>query len=495
MLASRLVAGVFVLSVVAFVVRATTPFVIADDWFYVAKLIVPWKQGRLKLADFFISRGPTDHVQPLYRLILLVQTEWFHMDFTFEAIVGVAFAMACVYLWYRLAHHELAKNPRAAIATHLIGLGMVAVIFSLNARGVFDWPLVALAFMGIFAVSVLLAATLTLAERPTALAIASLSGLTLLVFFVDDTYGILAVTCAATLLALMGIRRQIAPRAWISAVAAMVAVMVGYVVICHELFPYVGKANPGPGIAPMLEFLKGHWGEGFKLIVIPAGTPIATPQRLVQIFKASQSSLPWILGCLALPVCVANVWFWVNYLRRRPSPLSFTAAGLMLFFYMSLAAIVVARLPRFGFDYLNQGRYMQVYELQLVAVLMMSAQVLSERPDTPVGKKVLVVAVLALAGLTGIYAILVHREVPYIQSFQKRIAAQIEQFGSDPGSPPENCMANYVTPCANWSREARFEVFKVLEQGPYNVFSPTFRRWHRRQVPQAMASPDTPGPR
>jgi len=492
-LACRLLAAVLVLSVIVFVLRAATPFAMADAWFYVLKVIRPWQEGHLSIADFFVTRGPSDHMQPIYRLVLLMHTAWFHMDFTVEALVGVIFAIACVYLWYRLARSVLAQAPRMAVATQLTGLALVAVVFSLNARGVYDWPLVTLAFMGIFAVSALLVATPVLADRGTLPAFAGLAGLALLVFLVDDTYGILAVICAIVLLALMRLRRQVGHDAWARTTLVLVAVAIAYVAVCRVLFPYIGTSTtPRQGLAPLLTLLNDHWRESWKLLVIPTGTVIATPQRIVQGLGVSPWEVPRVLVALAIPVCVANVWFWVNYFRRKPNTLTFTAAGLMLFFYFSLAAILVSRLPRFGFDYLHEGRYMQVYELQWVAVLMMFAQTLSERPDSRVHKSVLTGVALLLVILAGSYVILARREVHSVYAYQKHIAAQIEQFGADPGAPPKNCMANFITPCSHWSQASRVEVFQTLERGPYNVFSPAFQKWHRHQMPGTLAASAPP---
>lgn len=486
--ACRLLAVALLLGVIAFVLRAATPFVMADAWFYVLKVIRPWQEGHLSVADFFVTRGPSDHMQPIYRLVLLMHTAWFHMDFTVEALVGVIFAIASVFLWYRLARSVLTKAPHMTMAAQLTGLALVAVVFSLNARGVYDWPLVTLAFMGIFAVSALLAATSALVERGETLpALAGLAGLALLVFLVDDTYGILAVICVLVLLALMRLRRQIGHGTWIRTTLVLAVVAIVYVTACRVLFSYGGASAPGPRLAPLLTLLRDHWRESWKLLVIPTGTTIAMPQRIVQGLGVSLWGVPRVLVALAIPTCAANVWFWINYFRRKPNTLTFTAAGLMLFLYFSVAAILVSRLPRFGFDYLYQGRYMQVYELQWVAVLMMSAQVLTERQNARVHKSVLASLVILFVALTLSYGFMAHRELRSIRSYQQRIAAQIGQFGADPSSPPKDCVANFITPCSQWSEASRVEVFQTLERGPYNVFSPAFRKWHRHQVPVVLA--------
>lgn len=480
-----LVACALILSVIVFVLQATTPFPIADAWYYISNLIQPWQEGRLTVADFFVMRGASDHMQPLYRLILLIQTVWFHMDFTVEALIGVVFAIACVYLWYRLSRNELARPPGSTITASLIGLGLVAVIFSLNARGVYDWSLVALAFMGIFAVSVLLAATPSLVERRNWIL---LGFLVLLVFIVDNTYGILVILCAGALLTLMLARDQLQPRSWLRACGVLVGVGVAYLAVCHALFPYRGAANPDQGFGPLMTLLKAHWRESFKLIAVPAGTTLAMPERIEQTLHIAAWQAELVVTLLAIPICAAHVWFWINYLRGKPNTLVFLAAGLMLFFYLSLAAILLSRLPAFGFDYLYEPRYMQVYELQLVAFLMMSARVLSEQPTARLFRGALTVAVLAFTALTFWYAILASREVPYIQAFHVKIATQMEQLAIDPANPPKDCLAAYITPCSYTIASERTKMFQTLERGPYNVFSPTFRRWHRHQVPKVWAA-------
>lgn len=483
-LGCRLTACVLVLSVIMFVLHATTPFPIADAWFYIANLIRPWQDGHLAVADFFVMRGVSDHMQPLYRLIMLMHTAWFHMDFTVEALVGVTFAVACVYLWYRLSRNQLAKAPRSRIQASMIGLGLVAVVFTLNARGVYDWPLVTLAFMGIFALSVLLAATPVLIEQRRWAVLAMLE---LLVFFADDTYGILVILCAGGLITLMRIRGQLATGSWLRACGVLVGVGIAYLAICHALFPYRGGANSDQGFGPLVVLLRDHWRESVKLLVIPAGMTLAAPDRIDQTLHVSQWHALIILGALSIPVCLAHVWFWVCYLHRKPNTLMFLAAGLMLFFYLSLAAILVSRLPRFGFDYLYAGRYMQVYEMQLVAFLMMSAQVFSERPGAWLHKRVLAISVLVFTALTCWYAVLASREVPYIRAYQVEIATQLEQLADNPAKPPKECLVNYIAPCSYPSTAERVAILQVLERGPYNVFSPVFRKWHKHQVPGIWA--------
>lgn len=488
-LACRLLAALLILGVTVFVLRATMPLVISDAWFVVYTLIRPWQDGHLTLADFFIKRGPSDHMNPLYRLIMLAHTEWFHMDFTVEALVGLLFAVACAYLWYRLARHELTKAPRAVVPAHLIGLALVAIVFSLNARGVYDWPLVTLAFMGIFAVSVFLAVVLPLlkAGRYDLLALAAF-----VVFLVDDTYGMLAVAAVVILLALPRLRRQLDPRAWWMASAVLLIVAVAYVSAGRAFVPYAGHEGGSVGFSALISLLTAHWRESWKIIAIPTWSVIITPLRVAEVFGGWHwlaVSIPTLAGAI---VCAGHVWFWRSWKHRPTNALLFVAAGLMLFFYLTLAAFLVARLPRFGFDYLYQPRYMQIYDLQIVAMLMMSAQVLADTSDRRVHGRLQLATTCVLVGLAVFYAQLAFGQIRAIRALQVKIASQIEQLAADPGSPPRDCLANFVVPCAHWSLAGRVAVLETLERGHYNVFSPTFRAWHRHQVPATWYPPDRP---
>lgn len=484
--ACRLLGYVLILGVVVFVLRAATALVISDAWFYVYTLIRPWQEGHLSWADFFIKRGPSDHTNPLYRLILLMHTAWFHMDFTVEGLIGVCFAVACVYLWCRVVRKALAGTRPADMMAEVIALGLTAVVFSLNARGVYGWPLVTLSFIAIFAVSVLCAVVPNVMKtrRFGMLALATIA-----VFFVDDTYGVLAVASIVVLLSSLWLRGSLDSGIWWRGTLVLLGVAAAYLLTCRMLVPYFGSNHPGPGLKPVISLFEMHWRESWKLIAIPAWSIVITPEKLVKIFHATHGvavSIPVVVAGL---VCAGHVWFWRNWLRREPDTLSFLAAGLMLFFYFALAAFVVARLPRFGFDYLYQPRYVQIYDLQLIAMLMMSARVLSECPGARLHRRLQVAATAVLVVLAGCYAVMAFREIPFIRAYQVKVAAQIEQLANDPDAPPSGCLANLVPPCSHWSLAGRVAVLDTLERGPYNLFSPTFRKRHRHQVPASWNVP------
>ncbi len=486
----RLLASALILAVTVFVLRAATPFVISDAWFFVSTLIRPWQEGHLALADFFVKRGSSDHMNPLYRLILLMHTAWFQMDFTVEGLIGVCFAIASVYLWYRLSRQALAERFQTVVLAELIGLGLTSIVFSLSASGVYDWPLVTLAFMGIFAVSVMFAAIpgLLRAHRLGALALVVLA-----VFLVDDTYGVLAVASAVMLLSLLRIRGLLEPADWWRGVLALLVTAVAYTVTCHALVPYYGAGQTSePLWRPIVSLFAAHWRESWKLIAVPAWSVIVTPGQGIRIFKMAHWLAVLVSVIAACVVCAGHVWFWRNWLRRETNTLSFVAAGLMLFFYFTMGAFAMARLPRFGFDYLSQPRYTQIYELQLVAMMMMSARVLADESSGRLHERLQVIVTVVLVGLAACYTTVAFHQIRFIQAFQVKLATQIEQLASAPETPPKDCLADYVTPCSHWSLAGRVAVLDTLERGPYNVFSPVFRKRHRHQVPASWRVPPLP---
>lgn len=478
-----------VLTVLTFVVRVATPYVISDEWFFVDTLIRPWQNGDLKLGDFFVKRGPADHLNPLYRLIMLMVTAWFHMDFTVEGLVGTCFAVACVYLWFRLIRHAFAGSRRSDMMVKVVALGIAALMFSLNSTEVYSWPLVTCAFIAIFFVSVLYASIPTLLQKRRW---GLLALVTFVAFFVDDAYGVLATISVLALLSLLCLQGKLKVSEWWPSILVVCGVGAIYVFLSHVLVPYQGAGQPsrsGLALKPVVSLFATHWRESWKLIAIPAWSAIISPTQLTNVFHTPPLVAAGVATIIVATVCAAHVWFWRRWARAPFTTLSFVAAGLMLFFYFVLAALVIGRLPLFGgFNYLSQARYVQAYTLQFIAMLLMSAQVLSGRPDAYLHKRLQITASVLLVGLAGLYAAAAAREVPYIWAYQVRAAVQVERLANHLDEPLEGCLVNFVAPC-DWSLAARTAVFATLERGPYGLFSPVFRERHPRQVPASWNVP------
>jgi hypothetical protein len=126
-----------------FVLLYTNPIIVADDWYFLSAFLRPALEGNLEFSDFFVYRGSGDHVQPLHKAILLMELNWFNLDYTPSAVIGVFSGAACsLILAWVLRHCCEGKVPEHikffawALAT--------ATLFSLNTTGSWRWPLAAM---------------------------------------------------------------------------------------------------------------------------------------------------------------------------------------------------------------------------------------------------------------------------------------------------------------------------------------------------------------
>ena len=74
---------------------------------------------------------------------------------------------------------------------------------------------------------------------------------------------------------------------------------------------------------------------------------------------------------LAIVALLLHAWFWWRAWRARWNPAVFHAVALMLLCYAMVAGIIHARVPEFGVAYLNEPRYVAMYLLADVALLLM----------------------------------------------------------------------------------------------------------------------------
>lgn len=68
----------------------------------------------------------------------MIELQWFHLDFRFEAFAGLVGALGCAFVLFR-AIQRGARQMRSG--HHMLWLGMRVSLISLNATDVWSWPL------------------------------------------------------------------------------------------------------------------------------------------------------------------------------------------------------------------------------------------------------------------------------------------------------------------------------------------------------------------
>ncbi len=459
--------------------RGTLFVATADAWGFIATFLSRYYAGTLTLADFFAKRNGLDHSQPLQKLLFLAYARFFDLDFAFEALTGVAFGMAFIAVIVAIVCADTAGQPRAKPVAALTTLGATAIVLSLNDEGIFDWSLATLSLMYPLGIALMLVLAYRCIDRnePWRLALVTFAACLVL-----DTSAIL---CATAIIVLIALRRRT------SAAARAPLALIGAVVVAVALYAAgyaLAFSNGAPGVAIGGRFdqLAAHAGEAWKVFVVPLGAVVASPHR-IKVTHGVGAFWTWLVPA-AIVIAAGHVWFWREMFRRRADTrLMFVAAGLMLFFYATVAGILWGRVPRYGFDYFMQSRYLVFYALQLVAMLMVAASN-AARSEGPANPFVAYAAgVIALAS-----AALVYRsdlDLPSHIQFNRMLDAKAVALAEDPAHAPTDCPVNHLTICS-WAPLVRTETLDLMRREELNVFSPRFRQRHR--LPPLPPSLQTP---
>ncbi|HEX5121732.1 MAG TPA: hypothetical protein VFV97_00700, partial [Rhodanobacteraceae bacterium] len=311
--------------------RGTLFVATADAWGFIATFLARYYEGTLSLADFFAKRNSLDHSQPLQKVLLLAYARWFDLDFAYEGATGIVFGLAFIATIVAIVRADTKGQPRAKTVVALATLGATAVVLSLNDDGIFNWSLATLSLYYPLGVALMLAFAHRCIERdrPAMLALGIFVACVLL-----DTSAILGVAAIVVLIALRWRTFATArtPAALVAAAATAAAV---YAVAYALLF-----ADPPANVTEsqrVAQFV-GHAGEAWKTFIVPLGAALVSPHRIKVVYGVG-AFWTWLVPA-AILMAAAHVWFWREFFRRDDTRLTFVAAGLMLFFYATVAGIV-----------------------------------------------------------------------------------------------------------------------------------------------------------
>ncbi len=470
-------------SVLVYVWVAASPLVSADNWYYADTLVKHFQEGKLGLIDI-IGKRPNDNSQPLNRLILLALTRWFDMDLTLQGLLGALIAVACVVLLSWLALRAWPAPGKTPWLRALLPLGFASILLSLNPTGLYTWPLVTtLTFTGSLGAIIYLYMVAELGRRGAWVWAAVAAMVTLITI---DTFGILAVMGTVLLFAYRACTgpregRRAALVTGLAVFLTLVVYQVGYKYVTHLQSTPLNGAN----IAAAAAYAVAHWDEAWKTLVIPFAISIYEP--------LGHLGITWpVLVPLAVVLWCGHIWFWRGFFRNPDSRLAFLGAGLMLYFYGTVAGMLLDRVPQNDFDYFFQPRYISFYELQLVAMLLMVVVLLPKRPAPERMASITTILICGMLLFNGYFTARAWAAASSLHKYDENMVTQINRLAMDPANPPQGCYQVVIV--CNWPLKRRLEVLQVLEDGKLNIFSPEFRQRHGYQwVDPAPAAATSPG--
>lgn len=455
----------------AYIAYAGNPLVSSDAWYFIDAFLRKAMESGATLQDYYVKRSPDDHAQPVLKLLLLANAEWFGLDFVFEAMMGLLFAA----LSYLVMVRAVFTSPGALGQGWQRGLALgtlAACLVTLNAGMVFNWSLVTLVYFpyllatlgGLCAWRVVGEGRGTLALVVSALAIA----------FLLDGMGLLISFAIVLATGLYAVRNPVARSRGVRVVAVFATAEIFYLLLSRLLLtPQVAMVVEGGAGANAIASLWAIRSEWWEVARIVFGSTMAHVFTLTHF--AGDAARQWhsLLAVLAMAL---HAWFWLSAWRMRWNAVGFIAMALMLLFYGLVAGILITRVPMNGINYLLEPRYVVFYLLGNVSIVLMFLA----RPagDLP-GKRARVSPMLMVVGLLLLLQLPLSRftwwDGQYLNKYYHSMAAQTYFLGE--GQVPANCVALVVA--CQMPEPTRKEAMRFLKEHRLNLYSQAFVERYR----------------
>jgi len=460
----------------AFAYAATTAgwVPVSDNWYFLDRIVYPYAHGDLHAADLLAKRGPLDHSQPLRRLLLLANYEWFGLDFRVEAI----FAILAGVLAFGLLVFGMRRELRAGNTTAGFFLvAMAAVYFSLSAPMVFTWSLLTLGFTSHFFLFLWLLAAWAVLEAPSPARASMLVLSTFLFGLVADDTALVATIAAIIAGLLYGWRKTVGRDAALVQIAACLLGIGLYLAFYKVAAPASIAVDARTAALHGLDAndLLSRVGGAWQWIMVPLSSALVHRATMQSWFGDAGGIASIMLG---LACVFAHLWFWKKAFIGDCNRSAFMAVSIMLLFYGLVAGIVVGRVSEFGNDYLWQPRYAFIYRWQVLALLMMLVAqwpAMSARRPGAAWRHRFAVGLVSLLILLQIpLAADAWRKARYVRHANAQMARQILEIGDDAAMrAPVKCAVQLIVCRFDDARRQRIVGF--LEMQGLSVFSPEVR--------------------
>jgi len=472
-----LIATAAFLNVGFFTRWASDPVIRSDAWYFLDVFVSKAIDGTLGMADFFVKRHGVDHAQPANKLVLYLTWRYFHLDFVFEALVGVLAAGACMLLFHRFAVCAESDRP-VDLRRYVAWAAMGALLFSMSTTMTWDWSLVTLEYVTFLPMLLFVWVVWTVWAAPSSMRYLMLAGATLLLGVVNDDSAWIVLLAVAMACGVIGIgdRSMRARHVWkMFAVVAtcMLAVRVGY-----AFAPVIGGVDKPPLSSYLANLLAvgrgGAWWRWFAWPLLLSILP-ASP------FRWLNGAAWFVIECMTVVLLLlAHVWFWWRALRGNGSLTKFAAVFLMFMTYGWVAGILLYRVSELGNMYLYQNRYFSLYQFNLIALLMMwaASDGVTAKPVSRIHRAVIAApyaGVVVLLAVQAIFAIQSWRSRVYTRAYYQQMAVQLWQLSKNPDNI-DGCLPELVV--CNYPEQIRSRDIRLLHDHKLNVFSPKVQRWH-----------------
>jgi hypothetical protein len=461
------------LNVFYFMCSSAIPIIQEDAWYFLDVDVIKWANEGFHAQDLFVKRGLVDHVQPLNKFFLYLNYRLFNLDFRFESLLGffglISIAIAFIYHFF-----QRIRQDSFPLVSSLIFLMAMFTLASLNATGLYSWTLVTFSFLPL-GIAILAAwCVWQIVSRKQIFL--TLPFLLVAFVVVGDTAAIILwVSIAITVLLLNFKDTNLLFRsfAWLAAIGIYVGL---YFLILNYKFLL---AESGPAVGQPINLLDiNFYLESIRIIF---SSTLVQAQHL-EVFGGKAKLVSWII---AIPVFYFYIRYFLRLLLTKKSyeNIDFVITFILVYATVSIAAIVFGRVPEFGLEYLNQPRYVLVYQLIPFALLLNWSY--STRLSLISNQKLGSVAVIAMFVIFSFvqlgYDAKAHKSVRWISQWVSNQVDAISNYASNPQLASGNCTL-HSKPVCSLPMDKRNQLLSFLISHQLNLFNTDFQ-WKYRVFP------------
>ncbi len=478
--ATAVVAGslclAFVINVLWFTRVAAIPLPASDAWYFLEVFAAPALDGSLALSDFFVQRSSDDHAQPLQKLILWLHLHFAQLDFTVEALVGVLLGVVTTALLATLLLRERQRNVAHRAYRILGATALFAIALSLNSTAIYTWSLATLGWVLVL-VSVLYWLGAGLITRWQRMAIYGLLASFGMAMVLDELAFPVLVAAIIAVAVRDGMRN---PSSFIALALPGALGVAAARIVLEALSPGASIAAPsGSSFGQLLDIVRAP--EAWHLLVGPLSGSLVHRLHLQELGPVAADRVQW---ALAITLAIAHIGFWWRALvsRRLPSgETTVVSVSLMLLFYATIAGIMLSRVAMFGVEYVHQPRYTLMYQLNVIALLLMffaPRNGLEESAPARSPASIMAAAgALLVIGLQVPLSISAWNSTRYQAPYVQRSEQVLRELALDATTLPAGGCTDILTIC-DAAVGTRKKLVGLLSENRINLFSPEFRARH-----------------
>jgi hypothetical protein len=459
------------LNVMYFISVAASPIIRDDGWYFLASQIHPWIDHGFSWMDIFVKRGLTDHAQPLNKLFLYINYRLFSLDFKYEALVGFLGVFLTVILFLSFFITRVISQSMTWFGAGFFVLAILTFT-SLNSRELYSWPLVTFSYLSFFLT--LLLPFLAWRFLNYKLTITSIVVAAFIFVLIGDTASIISWLSLTTAIILISISDSEISRKrvliWIFCSAFIVA---SYFFVLN--FNFIGSVTEQKPPSNGLDLLNVNFY--FECIRIVFSSSLIHSEHLAGT-SGYQELFSWLVAIPVLYFYIAH-FFTLLFKKQRQTIIDFIVTFILVYATFSIAAIIVGRVPEYGVSYLNQPRYVLVYQLIPFALLMKYCFLSGNKKSQIITRKMTVLTMLPVMLYAQFcFSTNAYASVPWISKWVDGQSRAIADYVNDPDLPAGNC-TNFSSPICNLPSSKRNELLNLLINNQLNLFNHEFQWKHK----------------